>query len=277
MLNRYRLLDTALGAGLILVILAFGMVLHESREKNGPHNDTQTSAQQNQGGATTSLPVQQDQPAPNQTPCDYPQTTEQHELCQQWRMANATDEQARWVFPIFAVTVIEIGLLIIIVGMTVRATNAAVQANGIARDTAKKQLRAYVLPTGVGFSEDHAGRLKIVIKFKNTGQTPARNFRSKTRAGFAPDTYRDFNHTLDRAVSSEIGPGELTSGLFLQPTGNDFVDSSRDITSGNIVFYVFGRAAYRDIFSDEHTVDFRFRYSPEQQDFVICDEGNEAT
>ena len=99
-----------------------------------------------------------------------------------------------------------------------------------------------------------------------------------TRCGIGSPAGRRFNYDIpaDR-IFGDIGPNQPTTGRFYQTDGNDFIDYGASILSGQQVFYVWGRMKYLDIFDREQTTDYRFRWSPEHDGFVDCDEGNKAT
>jgi hypothetical protein len=215
-----------------------------------------------------------------------------HELDAQVRSANAAERSAasaEWqeIPTLFQAIFAFIGTLGLIaaLGLTycanksaLRAAEAAESAVAVTQDTAKKQLRAYMLPSTVDFIDDHEDNLHIRVTFKNTGQTPARNCRSMVYAAIASPTETNFrfpDNTSKR--SGDAGAGQTISGNFREVEGNSFVEEGANIMAKKRVLYVYGSLNYEDIFQAPQSITFRYRYSPDHDMFVDCDHGFSAT
>ena len=200
-------------------------------------------------------------------------------------MAEST-YRAVWVAAISAFIT---GIGIVLVWSTLKearaATAAAVVASKYAgeavqvtRDSAEKQLRAYLLPDKITFLEHSSNDLWVGVVIKNTGQTPARDTRSRVHCAVVPNSIDDYPFMVKLgAPLGTIGPGQKFTARFLEPNGNTFTDQWRSIRSGAAIFYVWGAAEYIDAFGNKQTARFRYRYSTYSDDFVPCDEGNEST
>lgn len=123
-----------------------------------------------------------------------------------------------------------------------------------AKDTAERELRAYVtmVDMGQGVKID-ATNNEMVAWFanphwRNNGQTPARHVTAWIMGGlFEPDIPRDFDFPKSKIAKntiSVIGPNsEIRSGDVDIPK-----DHIAKILSGTGKFYVWGRAEYDDVF-----------------------------
>lgn len=110
--------------------------------------------------------------------CDYPQSNEQRGLCQQWRVANATAygvkwtaKSVKWMERQYYATWVEIGALILTVFAALWAALAATSAVSVARDTAKRELRAYIAVNIIPVDGPY-GKFKLGLN--NVGQTLAK-------------------------------------------------------------------------------------------------------
>lgn len=158
------------------------------------------------------------------------------------------------------------------------ATTAALKSTEVTERTAKQQLRAYVMPISIGFVDKEDCSLAIDLEFKNTGQTPAKRPRHIVKCSISEPHRKDFPVTSNEMKTyPDIGPGQNQTGKILQPRRNSFVERGDDIVNGRVVLFVWGRIEYEDIFGRSQSTDFRFAYSPLQDDFVDCGEGNTAT
>lgn len=288
--DRGRLHRVALGGCLAAILLA-SLSLGHAQEPPAQSEAPQAAPDQQQPSqpAPAAIPSAQEQEASpkQQTLCDKAEDGPQSDLCEQWRMANAAEQQVDWLRRQFSASLWEIGAL----AFTLLATAAAAIAAFIAAraanravkvtvDTAERQLRAYLLPEKVSFIDPDDTRLAVQVAFKNTGQTPAAKVRHTTHCGVGTmDTAEErfeLNEIPDRSAGS-VGPGQVISSLFRQPDGNDFVLHSAAIFDDKAVFYVWGKVIYTDAFDQEQVTCFRFRYSPIQDSFVVCHRGNDAT
>jgi len=161
----------------------------------------------------------------------------------------------------------------------------------IAKDTMRRQLRAYLSVTTSGppgvfaglkpGSPGHPNPLAVLF-IKNSGQTPAyevsswiaidvKEYPLKTPLPTAPITQK-----LARTI---IAPGDATS--LITKAGRPLVsDEESDIRQGKKAIYVCGEVKYRDAFGRRQFVRFRFfnqLWLERPTSFEADEEGNEAS
>lgn len=127
------------------------------------------------------------------------------DLCAQWKAADAAADSARWAW-VAAWTSI-VGTCAVL-----GAFLLAYQANRIASDTAKAQLRAYVSFQELTFSDAELETRKIQIEWTNAGQTPAKH-------ALAHASWRDFPEGLPadfdfprEVIAADDGPSTIGPG-----------------------------------------------------------------
>lgn len=221
--------------------------------------------------------------------CDKPQTPEERDLCQQWRMAEAAEKQAKWTRRQVWITVAEVlGLLAVVVltVVTARAANRSAKAAEAVvketRKTAECQLRAYVHPSKIAIKLSEDGMATATIPLENTGQTPAYQLTCWTTIAVAP---YPLNFELpivpvdpNQSSSTVLRAGGTTTtkiSLSNPPT----LEEREMITTAKAAIYVYGHAKNRDVFDKKHTTKFRFMYHGlwgGTQALSVCQEGNEA-
>lgn len=171
-------------------------------------------------------------------------------------------------------------------GQASRANQAALDAvyeakiaNILQEKSAKRQLRAYVLADGAMFLEHPENNLWVGVFFKNTGQTPAWNAHARLRCAVIPTArIEEFQFRNDNLQSmGVIGPNQGFTARFLQSAGNDLVAQWAAIKAQTVQLYIWGKLTYIDAFGRTQETTCRFRYSPTSDDFVPCEQGNEAT
>jgi hypothetical protein len=161
----------------------------------------------------------------------------------------------------------------------------------INRDTARRQLRAYLSVTTTGPPEKFAGlqpgrpnveATKAVLFIKNGGQTPAyavsywigitiAEFPLKTPLPTPPITFK-----LARSI---IGSGDATTAI-AQSLRPMTLDEERRVQKGEMAIYVFGEVKYRDAFRVRRHVTFRLfnqLWHGRVGSLDIDEEGNEAS
>jgi hypothetical protein len=133
-----------------------------------------------------------------------------------------------------------------------------------AKHNAERQLRAYVsliqaAVLGLDFEKPlKAPEIKLI--FKNSGQTPAYDFRSTGAVTFAayPLTSVLKDDEKDRTDATVIGPGgEHSYNLFTAPVTQEMWNA---FLSETAAYYVHGTYAYTDAFGHRRSGAYRFRY-----------------
>jgi hypothetical protein len=156
-----------------------------------------------------------------------------------------------------------------------------------AKDTAERQLRAYISCKSVSASNLEVGRNGVfLVKFRNGGQTPAyavnAHVRLMSRAIPILSTMFALDPTTgDQKSMAILGPGdESTVETIVEiPILPSHLDS---LVKGQVQFFVFGRLDYCDAYGRQRTTRFRLQLVPESIDggkakFAACPQGNEAT
>jgi hypothetical protein len=157
--------------------------------------------------------------------------------------------------------------------------------------TARRQLRAYVLPESGGLWEGmmlnpqmpvHAGEPGVTLLFKNSGQTPAYNYISWAQIIVAEPTNA---HTLtapslQRQFPAIVGAGgTISKALWF---GRPLTQSEiADVAVGAKLIFVYGRIEYVDAFRRKRWANFRLQYGgafppPPNVIFNFSDSGNDS-
>lgn len=150
-----------------------------------------------------------------------------------------------------------------------------------AENTAERQLRAYILHNNDEEMDHNGGRIKVTVRIKNFGQTPAHKLRCWLFMGFykfpldvpldAPD--------YEKGSLSTLGPtGIITQTIELPAALNQAEFNA--VLKGEGAIYVSGELYYFDVFNVERSTKFRFVSTG--NDFsrcklAVCNEGNVAT
>lgn len=143
-----------------------------------------------------------------------------------------------------------IALLLVTIRLTYRATNEAIAANRIARDTAKQQLRAYLTPEVEVDMEGRGGVYLLNIVWRNTGQTPAKQVRtfantSTLTAASLPKGFDYPNGSQSQSPGiASLGGGQPLHAWTARIPFATVQRMSLDIQK----MYIWGSAEYTDIF-----------------------------
>jgi hypothetical protein len=195
-------------------------------------------------------------------PCEEPKGKDESDLCAQWRAAEAGENSAFWAEWGFWITILGSGLLLWQIALTReavqdtgRATEAMREANEIARDTAHRQLRAYLTPKEIvrdrrfnmNNGEGEADYLRVQIIIQNTGQTPAVNLGVGIDCIIAPEGEQVFKMENVPHGGSLVGAGltTKTAELFF-PLEHLYSCYLKDLS-----VYLKLMCIYRDVISDE--------------------------
>jgi len=200
--------------------------------------------------------------------CEKPQDREYADLCQQWRTAEATEEQARWALPQFGANVVTVlGLIatIIITGVgtraAIRAAEAAEKNITASREVAQLQLRAYVEPSidlpVVNPSMGTAPfNYPVRVTFFNKGVTPARNISYFCTVAISPGGFPDAELISSRA---SLFPNVADPRFGLDRSITISPGQHRDILSKTSQVYVWGIMRYLDVFDKEQETPFYYK------------------
>jgi hypothetical protein len=154
------------------------------------------------------------------------------------------------------------------------ATTASVE---LAKDTAQRQLRAYV---GIHIAppppqQDFARTQEAVVRPWNHGQTPARNFRFKGWYEVAdPLPSGDHPRAISEETRGDTKPGPRSCDPTVAKDINALYDSIRSNATNAAEIshavlnptakrlYLYGTYLYEDAFGDWHHTDFCVQYVP---------------
>jgi hypothetical protein len=164
---------------------------------------------------------------------------------------------------------------------TDRLWEAGERQRKLSEDTAKHQLRAYLLPKGGTMSVPDMNH--TVITFINNGQTPAYNVVTYSAHAVVQFPLLDgavFKMTdIKRGSFADIGAdGERNIVLFLTLSPED----RNAISNKTKAIFFWGKIEYLCIFKGEtHTTEFRFYYGGDvcspNGSLTIAKEGNQST
>jgi|CXWL01.1.fsa_nt_gi hypothetical protein len=237
---------------LVSVIASYGETptTSESKEKQAARSD-KTAQQQKQDAAQSSAPVKIAPPTESdQKPKQVPEQDDNHPTPDWW--------------------------LIGITGLLTIATSGLVY---YARDTARRQLRAYVGCQNISIV---ARPIRGQFAIKNFGQTMAKEV--EIRLATAVETVGTTQFNLEKLkCKTVIMPGEVTG--WEEEAGE--YDSGL-MNQGVYTIYAWGRVDYKDVFGRRHWTTFRFesdgiRGTDESTGMTLrhwkvktCKEGNDA-
>lgn len=276
--------------GYRLFVITLGLILAGAAPpKKEPV--TQTAAHQ---VSPTQAPPADYSPYPDKQAdsCYQAKDHDSADLCAQWRAAIAAEKasNAAWWGNLIggvgaALSFASVILVIAALRQTERSLSAASAANEIARDTAKSQLRAYVMAEDqfmIGFYRN--GPTEFTVKLHNRGQTPAHNVRVWSVVGGTtenPDDFKVFRRPEPgfHQSASVLGPGNfmLHSNDCQAPLSGDAYLS---VVMGGVKFVFAGVISYDDIFGKSHKTTFKQFYigngnfKPTEGDLLACGRGN---
>ncbi len=157
---------------------------------------------------------------------------------------------------------------------------AANEAVDVTRDTAQRELRAYVGIEKIGKShaEWRGQRLyRATVTLKNFGQTPAADVRINAGAETLP--YPDKDEYFDWVDEHAQGAGLLNPGSSLEYKIDTIDPYAEAQNMPENAFYAFGEITYRDVFGNDRCTRFRYMLAgfPKGDALLTpCADGNEA-
>lgn len=243
MLRGYRLFFAALIGWLAL-----------SAQHPNPKAETQRgSPQERSASALEGIAARYDKQAegaersPESNPCQPGDDQRNSDLCAQWKAADAAADSAWWAAIGGFASAISTVLVLI-------ALYLAFRSNGIARDTAKRQLRAYVAVSGyvIGPDDKQPHKIRVVVSYQNVGETPAIDVRVTlfVLAGDGPFSDAKPRHEPDLGAGGRaiIGKGVIKQTPM---TVEVFGVAPRILLDGDYWVCFYGRINYRDVFGVE--------------------------
>lgn len=162
----------------------------------------------------------------------------------------------------------------------------AQNANDLAKESAEKQLRAYVAVEPKGVVAPEEGELCFPLELTNRGQTPATNLEIAVDVVVYQGDARQFNPAEDGRITDDsldtevsLGPGAhfyhhgTVTDKFVEPHLDEIAEKRKALIH-------YGKLLYDDIFGERHTTNFAFYHWGEEltdADSKRCRFGNNAT
>lgn len=213
---------------------------------------------------------------PQTQPCGPREYQGKDDLCAQWKAADAAADASWWAKVGSFASAISTFLVLL-------ALYLAFRSNWIARDTAKRQLRAYMNLSEIKLMSRNVGApVTTKVIFSNTGQTPARRVQVKFEIMSGPSSAEEEHFAPDQTLPDRIGgsigrdqPIRVYPGL---KTNWEAVDEEAFV-DGLCTIWVFGEISYEDIFGERHHTRIRMYAdrTTRGDDFAPCEAGNEET
>ena len=270
------------------IILALGLILACSNHAYAEGSGKQPDAQQSVADSLRNISSRYDEQAERvkradkeDGPCGERQYGSSADLCAQWKAADAASDSAWWAWAAgIAGIVSTLGV--------VAALAIGWHSNWIVRDSAKRQLRAYLSIEPAGINAANGGLHRVPINLVNSGQTPANNL---THAGdflIIEGDPRQFNPAVSGRITEETEVADSDNSLGAGANRYTYASLEAELCKtfldkihrreAAIVHY--GYVAYRDVFGSEHRTSFAFyHWGEELSDLESkrCRYGNDAT
>ena len=261
MSNRHRLPYAALG-GCLGVVLGIGIALGQSLNQGdvkGKETPAPTEQRQEAPSAPSvppAIPAETGSESLYSPDCDSPKSLDEADLCEQRRMADAAYETVEWVRKQYRATIGEIIALVIAIFVATLAVAVAFRANRISKQSAQRQLRAYIVAdTAAEWEQAYKGSTDNIVgynftmKWNNCGVTPARRCQGWTNlAVFDEMIPSDFDYPdkpgLKTTGTNHIGPGQH----FQSKVGGLSIPDAEAAERGEKHAYVWSWLEYDDIF-----------------------------
>ena len=283
--------------------LAFGIVLclatgvlgqtHDKKDIQRADQKPETQAQAQAKPAAPIAPIKTVPPAERSSAakykpdCDSPNSREDADLCEQRRMAKAAEETveatrdaANWARNQFWATIGEIVALVLTILIAMAAVIAAFRSNRIARESAERQLRAYVGVFRTTIDWSVVGAPRATIHIRNDGQTPAYNLTHWMAIGLSDKADLKNLHPPTKLSKSDLGPNVPMSIAQTKPLTQQQITA---LQTGQLRLFVWGMVNYNDAFGQiDRWVKYRLVLAPAglagnvENTLDLCEEGNES-
>ncbi len=255
---------------LLLCLLPLGPRVAHAQD--APNETGSASEQAAQSGETAEEPSS----AWNiSNPCDNVQHPFQAEVCQQARVADASESTARLSRLIMLIGLAGVSLLLLMLWPIIAAARAAGRAASNSSAEApqtlmpnsaerRAEVRAYVDVESLEFVDtpEDDGVVKVKITFRNSGQTPAFKFEDAIEMEVVDNS--DEEPLPTRSVPDDMAGTSSRARLGRDATATAIVqcDSTPNladsVTKGEAVILVWGAVGYDDIFDRRHQTIFQY-------------------
>lgn len=212
--------------------------------------------------------------------CSPPEQHEIDDLVAQQTSARAAEEMVLLGWLQFWLAAGGAFALLVTLMLTACATLAAVRANKLDKDSAERQLRAYVVVTSVRLHEAETPSPRITVIIKNTGQTPAYRLRTILCPKVTPVGREDFTYGREISKRRAVLGGGQGCAIHSRFKSDRFAATLDRIVSKEATLFAFGEIVYTDAFRAEWRTTFRFHLEHDgvlrNGPLVMSDEGNDA-
>ena len=183
-----------------------------------------------------------------EAPCGEGKHSNNTDLCAQWKAADFAADSAWWAWAAgIAGIVSTFGV--------VAALGIGIHSNWIARDAAKRQLRAYVAPIGFGMSwalglKTGVTLCRIHANIVNSGQSPVRGLFMPIQYTTVLDPSEQFANIRrpEWHQTSPLGPQSNTATMPVEIPEDEVWAAFK----GDAKIFIYGGLFYNDIFGDHH-------------------------
>lgn len=162
-----------------------------------------------------------------------------------------------------------------------QVAQTSVQSIHLTQDAMRLEQRAWVFVTETRVGELQAGKpLSVIIGFKNTGRTPARNVQIATcidalPKGQVPEP--NLEKTQSRGIIPPGGTLFVTIGTGRKNAEGVTEKGLQTILAGELVVWVYGTVTYEDVFETRQATMFCYMLQPDGKTFGAADMYNDAT
>jgi hypothetical protein len=272
---------------LVAVAVALGAANHPNEQRGGEQQRIENAVAaslQNIAATYNQTSKRAEGAEKEEAKCGPEQYDSNTDLCAQWKAADSAADSAWWAW---ASGLLGLGSLVGVIA----ALGIALHSNWIARDTAKRQLRAYLTVEPGGVCEADEGLHPVPIDLINNGQTPANDLEHGGDFLVITGDPRQFNPATDGRLG-ELDPDDAiaSTDAVLGPNTNRFTYAYLEqavltkrvwkmihTKKAAIIHYGFFR--YKDVFGEPHHTNFAFYHWGEDLSDVYskrCRWGNDA-
>ena len=253
------------------------------------------AAQPQQQSAPPAASPQAADAKPLEAACDQGEANRDSDLCAQWYAADSAYEASIWTRRTGWFT--GIGLIVgaITMGAAICAAlfardaaehtkdgaKAAWAAEKVTRESAERQLRAYIHVSRVEMHQYEVGKHPVFgVEIMNAGQTPAYEVTINADAAIWQPGHDLFEVRPSEVAAFTLGPG-LPSGKIERVAHPVSAEEYQAVVQKQVEFHFFGIVRYLDGFGARRETLFAYRYDPDQltanKSMIIRQTGNTAT
>lgn len=194
------------------------------------------------------------EPRSYQDPCRGDERDRNSDLCAQWTAAEGARAAAYYARLQFWAAVGGMFGLVLTIYLTLRAVKAANASVAVARETAKRQLRAYLgcsaIDVAIDFTPNGAKFWLPQIMWQNTGQTPAYSVRAGMRWRMIetalPSNFRFPERGEAKGGLPTVAPQQSITSSWRKLTLLEI----KEVAHGKKRCFIWGWAEYSDTFPD---------------------------